>query len=70
MVTACSVSSSRCIPFAAPVTQLLTEIEGELRVVVSLSVSDKVDLVLTTLLLEALLGAPVLAHADAGQNND
>lgn len=46
------------------------EIDGELRVVASLSVGDEVDLVLPALLLEALLGAAVLAHAAAGQYDD
>lgn len=46
----------------APVPQLLTEVERKLRVVVSLSVGDEVDLVLSALLLEALFGAPVLTH--------
>lgn len=51
-------------------TKRLTEINGQLRVVVSLSVGDEVDLVLPPLLLEALLGAPVLANAAAYQDND
>lgn len=48
----------------------LTEIEGQLGVVVSLSVRDEVDLVLPPLLLEALLGAPVLTDTAARQDND
>ncbi len=50
--------------------QLLTEIKGEVRVVVSLSVGDEVDLILPALLLEALLGAPVLTHAAARDDED
>lgn len=46
-----------------PQSQLLTEVKRQLRVVVSLSVGDEVDLVLPPLLLEALLGTPVLTHA-------
>lgn len=48
----------------------LTEIEGQLGVVVGFSVGDEVDLVLPALLLEALLGAPVLTHAAARQDDD
>lgn len=36
----------------------------------SLSVGNEVDLILSALLLEALLGAPVLANAAADQDND
>ncbi|TNN86257.1 hypothetical protein EYF80_003674 [Liparis tanakae] len=54
----------------AAACQTLTEIEGELGVVVGLSVRDEVDLVLPALLLEALLGAPVLTDAAARQDND
>lgn len=50
--------------------QLLTEIEWKLRVVMSLSVCDEVNLVLPALLLKALLGAPVLANTAACQDND
>lgn len=48
----------------------LTEIKRKLRVVVSLPVGDEVDLVLPPLLLEALLGAPVVAHTAARQDDD
>lgn len=41
-----------------------------MRVVVSFSVGDEVDLILPTLLLEALLGAPVVANTAARQDND
>lgn len=47
-------------------TRALTEIEGEmLCVVVGLSVYNEVDLILSPLLLEALLVAPVLRHTAA-----
>lgn len=36
----------------------------------SLSVGNEVDLILSALLLEALLSAPVLANAAADQDND
>lgn len=52
------------------VRKLLTEIKGELGVVVSLSVGNEVDLILPALLLEALLRAPVMANAAARQDND
>lgn len=48
----------------------LTEVKRKLRVVVSLPVGDEVDLILPPLLLEALLGAPVVAHAAARQDDD
>lgn len=54
----------------AAACETLTEIDGQLRVVVSLSVCDEVDLVLPALLLEALLGAPVLTNTAASQDND
>ena len=41
-----------------------------MRVVVSFSVGDEVDLILATLLLEALLRAPVVANTAARQDND
>lgn len=47
-----------------------TEVKGKLRVVVSLPVGDEVDLVLPPLLLETLLGAPVVAHTAARQDDD
>lgn len=50
--------------------QVLTQIDGEVGVVVRLPVGDEVDLVLPPLLLEALLGAPVLTHAAARQDDD
>lgn len=59
-----------CVEAAAPVAEQLTEIERELRVVVSLSVGDEVDLVLPALLLKALLGTPVLTHTAACENDD
>lgn len=52
------------------VRKLLTEVKGQLRVAVSLSVGNEVDLILPPLLLEALLGAPVMANAAACQDND
>lgn len=51
-------------------TKILTEINGQVRVVVSPSVGNKVDLILSALLLEALMGATVLANAAAYQDND
>lgn len=51
-------------------TKILTEINGQLRVIVSLSVGNKVDLILSPLLLEALLRAPVLQNAAAYQDDD
>lgn len=51
-------------------TEILTEINRKLRVVVCLPVRNQVDLVLSPLLLEALLRAPVLANAAAYQDND
>lgn len=49
---------------------ILTEINRQLRIVVSLSVGNEVDLILSALLLEALLRSPVLANAAAYQDND
>lgn len=49
---------------------LLTEVDGQLGVVVHLSVSDEVDLVLSALLLEALFGAPVLTHTTTRQDDN
>lgn len=59
-----------CVEAAACRTRPLTEIKGQLRVVVSFSVGNEVDLVLPALLLEALLGPPVLTHAAARQDDD
>lgn len=48
----------------------LTEVERDSGVVVRFAVGDEVDLVLPLLLLEAVLGAAVVAHAAATQDED
>lgn len=48
----------------------LTEVERKGGVVVRLAVGDEVDLVLALLLLQPVLGAPVVTHAAAAQDED
>jgi hypothetical protein len=48
----------------------LTEVEWKGGVVVRLAVGDEVDLVLALLLLQPVLGAPVVTHAAAAQDED
>lgn len=62
--------NSKCSDNIVILFGALTEVERDSGVVVRFAVSDEVDLMLPLLLLEAVFGAAVVAHAAAAQDED